>query len=366
MARSLLLHRSPRARSDAAPGSAAVELQEGRKGADGRGGGSWLALLAGSVLVWAGCAEPADTPRPGDPQAVPEAVAPGLPGGVQATSLLGESLYPPSLPADLQESREAELAAAEAQRGAEPDDPDAWIWVGRRQAYLGRYREAIRTFSEALEHFPHDPTLLRHRGHRWITVREFERAVEDLSRGVDGATTQGSLDEVEPDGLPNPAGIPLGTLGFNLWYHLSLAEYLRGDFEAARRGWEATLDLSGNPDLQVAARYWLHLTLRQLGEETAAAQVVASVTPEMELLENHAYHDLILHFRGLRSRDAVLPEEGEGLGTVTVLYGLGAKALLDGDEEEARRRFHEILSRHDQWAAFGFLAAEAEVARRGW
>ncbi len=291
---------------------------------------------------------------------------PDLPPGAEARSLLGEPLFPPALPADLRESREADLAAAEAELAVTPDDPDAWIWVGRHQAYLARYRSAIATFSQGLERFPEDPALFRHRGHRWITVREFDRAIADLTRGVELAEARGRIDEVEPDGLPNPAGIPLSTLGFNLWYHLALAEYLRGDFEAAREGWEATLAVSGNPDLQVAARYWLHLTLRQLGDHEGAQAVVEEVEPELELLENHAYQDLILHFRDLREREAILPEEGEGLGTVTILYGLGARQLLDGDEEGARRRFLEILSRLDQWAAFGYLAAEAEVARRGW
>jgi tetratricopeptide (TPR) repeat protein len=318
------------------------------------------------ILVLAACRGDGLPPESG---ALPgtQARAPSeLPAGAEARSLLGEVFFPPPLPADLQESRERDLEVAEAERAAAPDDPDTWIWVGRRQAYLGRYRDAIQTFSEGLERFPDDPALLRHRGHRWITVREFDRAVADLSRGVERAREEGRLDEVEPDGLPNPAGIALTTLGFNLWYHLALAEYLQGDFDAARVGWESTLEVSGNPDLQVAGRYWLHLTLRQLGEDTLARATVEEVTPGLELLENHAYHDLILHYRGMRSREEVLPEEGEGLGTVTVLYGLGAGALLEGDEDEARNRFHQVLSRPDQWAAFGYLAAEAEVARRGW
>lgn len=318
------------------------------------------------LLLLAGCGGDGGPPVSQSPSEDGAAAPADLPDGAEARSLLGEAFFPPPLPADLQESRERDLEAAEAERAAAPDDPDTWIWVGRRQAYLGRYRAAIQTFSEGLERFPDDPALLRHRGHRWITVREFDRAVADLSLGADRAREAGRLNEVEPDGLPNPAGIPLSTLGFNLYYHLALAEYLQGDFEAARQGWESTLEVSGNPDLQVAGRYWLHLTHRQLGEEEAARAAVEEVTPDLELLENHAYHDLILHYRGMRGREEVLPEEGEGLGTVTVLYGLGARALLDGDEEEARHRFHEILSRPDQWAAFGYLAAEAEVARRGW
>jgi tetratricopeptide (TPR) repeat protein len=327
-------------------------------------------LAAGVLLltaVTAGCGE-----APRDEAAAPDETVPplpvwtpaDLPEGAQGRSFLGEALFPPPLPDELRLQREEELAEALAERDADLNDPDAWIWVGRRQAYLGRYREAIQTFTEGIDRFPDDPRFFRHRGHRWITVRELDRAVEDLEAGLDLAGDR--MHEIEPDGLPNPAGIPLSTLGFNLWYHLALAEYLRGDFAAARDGWEATLAVSANPDLRVAALYWLHLTLRRLGEEERARQVVAEVTPGTEVLENTSYRDLILYFRGLAPREEILPGEEEGLGTVTVLYGLGARALSDRDTDEARRRFHQILSRPDQWAAFGYLAAEAEVARRGW
>ena len=42
--------------------------------------------------------------------------------------------------------REALLATAIEQRQADPANADSWIWVGRRQAYLGRYGAAIETY----------------------------------------------------------------------------------------------------------------------------------------------------------------------------------------------------------------------------
>jgi hypothetical protein len=44
---------------------------------------------------------------------------------------------------------------------------------------------------------------------------------------------------------------------------------------------------------------------------------------------------------------------------------VGEWYLLNGDEAVARLVFTRVLSGHDQWAAFGYLAAEAELARMG-
>ncbi len=305
-----------------------------------------------------------DATTAADAPTLPERPSDPLPEGAQAWSFLGEALFPPPLPLDVQNTRIDDLEAALRDRSDAPDDPENWIWVGRRQAYLGEYRAAIETFSEGLERFPDDARFLRHRGHRWITLREFERAREDLARATDAMGAEGPV--IEPDGMPNTAGIPLTTLAFNAWYHRALAEYLAGDFEAARRSWDATLAVSDNPDLEAAARYWLHLTLRRLGEEDEAAAIAAAIDPDAELLENRTYRDLLLHFRGDLEEAAVLPDPGEGLASVTALYGLGAHALLSGDETEARRRFQEILDRPDQWPAFGYVAAEVEVARHRW
>lgn len=323
-----------------------------------------LGVAVALMVSLAGCGgDSADrTPTPTTDAPVERPDGP-LPEGAQAWSFLGQALYPPPLPMEVRGAREEDLEAALRDRSDDPEDPELWIWVGRHKAYLGEYREAVATFSEGLERFPEDARFLRHRGHRWITLRELELARQDLQAATEMMEETGG--EIEPDGLPNPAGIPLTTLAFNAWYHLALAEYLAGDFEAARSSWEATLAVSGNPDLQSASRYWLHLTLRRLGEEARAAEVAAAVSADEELLENHTYRDLLLHFRGDLLAEAVLPADGEGLASVTALYGLGIHALLEGDEIEAFRRFQEILDRPDQWPAFGYVAAEVEMARRG-
>ena len=102
----------------------------------------------------------------------------------EATSLLGKPLFAPVPPPERKAALEKDLSAARAEYEKNPSSADAAIWVGRRTAYLGRYRDAIGVFSAAIEKHPSDPRLYRHRGHRYITIREFDRAIADLSKAA--------------------------------------------------------------------------------------------------------------------------------------------------------------------------------------
>jgi len=283
-----------------------------------------------------------------------------LPAGAEAWSLLGQPLVPPALPDSVRADRETRLAEARAAYEADPDDPDALIWLGRRTAYLGHYREAIAIFGEGLEKHPGDARFLRHRGHRWITVRRFDDAIGDLSRAA--FLIEGTEDEVEADGLPNARGIPTSTLHFNVWYHLALAHYLSGEDDKALEAWRRTLAVSTNPDAQVATRYWLYLVLRRLGRDAEAAEVLEPVTAGMDVIENHAYHRLLLMFKGERSPESLLEGSEDALQNATVGYGLGAWHLVSGRGKEAERILAQVLS-GQEWAAFGYIAAEAELVR---
>ena len=57
---------------------------------------------------------------------------------------------------------------------ANPNNPDAIIWLGRRLAYPGQFKEAIDVFSEGIRKFPNDARFYRHRGHRYITLRRID------------------------------------------------------------------------------------------------------------------------------------------------------------------------------------------------
>ncbi len=281
---------------------------------------------------------------------------PYVPPGAEAISLSGAPLARPSLAPEIRREREAELARARARHEAAPDDVEAAIWVGRRLGYLHRYRDAIEVFTAEIAKHPEEPRLYRHRGHRYITVRSLERAIADLERA--SRLVAGRPDEIEPDGLPNAAGVPTSTLHDNIHYHLGLARYLKRDFAGAEAAYRAGMRTATNDDMRVATGYWWYLSLRQLARDAEAQSVLASLPAAPTLLENHAYFVLLQLFRGELGVDQ-LGGETE-LDRSTVGYGVGMWHVLRGDRGRARAAFEATAS--GSWPAFGAIAAEAELA----
>ena len=280
------------------------------------------------------------------------------------TSLSGQTLEPPAFSADRQVRLQADYETAKSAYETAPNDANNIIWLGRRAGYLWRYHEAIDRFTEGIERFPDDPRMYRHRGHRYITVRDFDSAIADFER----ATTliEGQPDEVEPDGAPNAAGIPTSTLHTNIWYHLGLAHYLKGEFESALTAYEKCMEASRNNDMDVATADWLYMTLRRLGRDDEAAQVLEPITADMQLLENYAYHRRLLMYKGEIPPDSLLSVEDDEDRTLTLAtqgYGVGNWYLYNGNAERAVQIFEDVLE-GEYWAAFGYIAAEAELARR--
>lgn len=289
--------------------------------------------------------------------------AAGLAPGVEAVSLLGDTLRAPPLPEEARRTREGQLAEARAAYDANRDDPDALIWYGRRTAYLGRHRDAIDIFSRGIAEHPADARMYRHRGHRHLTVRDLPAAIADLSRAAE--LVEGRPDEVEPDGLPNAAGIPTSTLQSNIWYHLGLAHYLAGDAASALEAYERCMDVSRNNDMMVATAYWQYMTLRRLGRDAEAAALLDRIDPDLELLENTTYHRLLMLFKGVIDADAVLDTGQESdvpLANATVGYGVGFWHQINGRPAEAEAVWRRTVA-GEQWAGFGYLASEAELAR---
>jgi tetratricopeptide (TPR) repeat protein len=282
-------------------------------------------------------------------------------GSPEAVSLLGAPLFALELTPETRQPREAELAAAYAVYQRDPENADAIIWLGRRVAYLGRYRDAIDIFTEGVRKHPGDPRMYRHRGHRYITVRRFDEAVQDLQRAA--TLMAGTPDEVEPDGQPNDRNIPLSTLHGNVWYHLGLASYLRGDFARAAHSFRNALTVARNDDSRVAASDWLYRSLRRAGRADEAARVLEPIREGMEIIENQSYHRLLLMYKGVLPPDSLLVFNGQNAVTVaTEGYGVGSWFLYNGRPEQAEEVFWRVTSA-ENWTPFGYIAAEADLRR---
>jgi len=288
-----------------------------------------------------------------------------LPGEPEAFSLFGEPLYRAPMRAEIYEAQKARYDEAYENYVKDPEDADNIIWLGRRTAYLGRYREACAIFSIGAKKHPDDPRFPRHRGHRFITMRMFHRAIEDFERAEE--LMDSSANEIEPDGIPNDRNQPVSSLQTNVWYHLGLGYYLIGEYEKAERAYEKGIKAWDIPDNYASFANWYYQTLRFLGKDEEAKALIEKASSEMDLIENGMYLNLLLVFKGEMSVEELEKEmrsSGE-LGRVTLGYGIAAWYLINDEKEKAADLLKEIVSIKG-WAGFGYIAAEAMYKRMGY
>jgi len=254
----------------------------------------------------------------------------------EATSLLGVKLYS-------QVDEKGEIKAAQDKVAAAPKDVELLIALGRAQASVWRYRDAIATYTRGIEKAPKDARFYRHRGHRYISLREFDKAVKDLQRAAE-----------------------LSPKDYDILYHLGLALYLKGDFNSAeiayRDCYEAALT-SKNDDSIVAVTDWFYMTLRRQGKEATAAGLLVRITPGMLVKENKSYYERLMFYKGLRNEsDLIDMTKATDLEIATLCYGIGNWYLYNEDRVRAEEYFRRIVS-GKYWPAFGFIAAEVELAK---
>jgi tetratricopeptide (TPR) repeat protein len=278
----------------------------------------------------------------------------------EAISLLGKPLAAPAISDTMRKDYELKLIAAKEDYEIHPNDVDKCVWVGRRIAYLGRFREAVAFYTESLEKFGPNAKLLRHRGHRYITLRQFDKAIADFTKAAE--LIRGKPDEIEPDGMPNAQNKPIGSLHSNIHYHLALAHYLNGNYDKALAACLDGIAISHNQDRLVSQSYWTYLTYRKLGFAAQATAVLQRINADMAVIENGAYLRLHLFFKGEISEDEALNQATGSNDLPTTHFGIGAFHLANGDKARAKKHF-DLATSGKNWPAFGFIAAEAELAR---
>ncbi len=260
--------------------------------------------------------------------------------------------------------RQLESSRLIALTGPNDGDIDSIIWYGRRTAYTGKYKDAISIFTRAIKRWPEDARLYRHRGHRYITLRCFDEAISDFEKAA--KLIKGKPDIVEPDGIPNAKNTPTSTLQSNIWYHLGLAYYVKGDFKRAIAAYKECMTVSKNNDMLAATSHWYYMALKRSERNKDAERLLEAIGGDFEVIENEDYLRLLRLYRGEVKPEMLassLGERAETLGNASLGYGLGNWYLYNGEKGKAENIFRKITA-GNQWASFGFIAAEAELARQ--
>jgi CubicO group peptidase (beta-lactamase class C family)/Tfp pilus assembly protein PilF len=230
------------------------------------------------------------------------------------------------------------VARADAALTADPRNVDKIIALGIAQSGARQFREAIETFSRGLAIAPNNALLYRWRGHRYLSVRELDRARADLTRGS-----------------------RLDSTIYGNWYHLGIVRYVNGDFAGAADAFTHALPKAPDAGELSASTDWLWMSLSRAGRRNDA-KALLDRRPDT-LVTTNAYAARLKLYRGEIGPDQVItPADTSDVAQATLNYGIGNWYLVRGDVARAKEYFERSI-RSGGWPAFGFIASEAELRK---
>ena len=216
---------------------------------------------------------------------------------------------------------------------------------GLLYAQFWRYHDAVKCFTKCIEMRPEEPLYYRMRGHRYISLRMFDKAAADLEKAAEIKSPKKDRD-----------------LKWNIYYHLGLAYYLSGDFEKALNVYMKCLDISNSDEIRIAVLNWIYNTHIMLGKVDESNLVLSKVKKGMKINENITYYNSLIFHQGKITEDSLLSTASSSLDSLTISYSIGISRLSEKDSEGAHKIFEKI-ARGFYWPAFGLIAAEAYLAR---
>ena len=228
------------------------------------------------------------------------------------------------------------IARAEQALAADPRNVDRIIQLGIAQSGARRFREAIETFTRGLAIAPDNAMLYRWRGHRHVSVRDFDRALEDLTRGF-----------------------RLDSANYGILYHLGVVRYAMGDFAGAADAFRRAQPRAPDAGELAGATDWLWMSLSRAGRGAEARAMLAR-RPD-SLLTTNAYAQRLRLYRGEVAPEAVMTAaDTADVQVATLSYGIGNWYLIRGDTARARSWFERSVA-SGGWPGFGFIMSELEL-----
>ncbi len=270
---------------------------------------------------------------------------------IETITLLGDTLRSTEIEKgkSFDQFKSAQITYFDNQNNAE-----ALIWYGRRTAYMGYYKEAIKLFTLGIKTHPNDARFYRHRGHRYISTRQYDNAISDFEKAVQ--LIDQKTDQIEPDGLPNAKNIPLSTLHGNIWYHLGLAYYLKNDMNNALKAFNNRSVTHKYDDNIVSGGHWLYMIYRRLNKIEESIAVVNEVYQNMDIIENMSYHQSCLFYKGVLKESELVIDE-------VALYSLANWYVYEkNDTLKAKTYYQKLLSTGNPYS-FAYIAGEADWVR---
>ncbi len=233
------------------------------------------------------------------------------------------------------------IARAQTALAADPRNVAKHIAVATAQSGARQFREAIATLTQGLAVAPNDVMLLRWRGHRYLSVREFAKARADLSRGY-----------------------AIDSTNYGILFHMGVLEFTEGNHAAAARLFAKAQPLAPDGGERAGSTDWLWMSLARAGRVADANAMLARRPDSLPAPPGYAYVTRLRLYRSELTPETLFsPADTADVQTATLNYGLGNWYMVRGDTVRARAAWQRSVA-SGGWPGFGFIVAEAELQRR--
>lgn len=234
-----------------------------------------------------------------------------------------------------------------------------YIAIGRAFVSVNQFRKAVDAYSQGLSKYPNSYKLLRHRGHRYINLRQLDRAIADLGRAEKLIRPVGEVYEFDA------AGKQGATYQHQIWYHIGLYHFLKKDYPASAEAFEKSRGTSHAGGDKAGASDWLYNAYMRAGKTDKAKAVLKPFTLTFEIEnKDYPYYRRLLLFNGQIKPEELVdmnkPIDQMTLLEMTKLYGLANWYKYQGDQETSNTLYKKILD-SKEWAGFAYAAAELDA-----
>ncbi|MEM1134851.1 MAG: hypothetical protein AAGI07_03355 [Bacteroidota bacterium] len=235
-----------------------------------------------------------------------------------------------------------------------------YIALGSHYIATNRFRDAIAVYTKGLASYPTSFKLLRHRGHRFINVRELENAIVDLSKANDLIG-----DENEKILEYDAKGKPTGSYQYWIWYHIGLYHLLNEEYKKAAEAYNTCLSLAMNGKNNVGVSAWLYTVYQKMGESELAKRAIETITKDYDTDREHPYFKRVMLYKGnLKPQDILnvnKPVEQWTARDITIAYGVADWYSHQQDTNVAEGIYEKILQT-PHWNAWAYVVTDKIVA----
>jgi tetratricopeptide (TPR) repeat protein len=263
------------------------------------------------------------------------AIQPSVPAGAQSVQYRSPAGKEYRAQADTGPIGRAQQALA-----ADPRNVQRIIALGVAQSGARQFREAIETFTRGIAIAPNDAMLYRWRGHRYLSVREFDKAQADLTHGYQ-----------------------LDSTNYGILYHLGVLRFVQGNFAGAAVMFAKAQPRAPDGGELAGSTDWLWMSLSRAGRAAEAKAMLARRPDTLPTTPGYAYVSRLKMYRGeITPSQLITASDTADVQVATLNFGLGNWHLVHGDTAQAQAAFTRAIA-SGGWPGFGFIVSEAELRR---